>query len=335
MTFQEILDAMNAGTLSPQDAVRQMAALILEQGGTADPTSAFSAANRWLSGRATDPNVKRILDVAGAGDWEASFGVPSGAFTGSPPPGMTRLVDEATEGVPDPGMPGGPPAVDWTQYQTLTPGQRYDPTGAGGTGGGAPGPAGAVPPVYGAVPPSLGVEGLLDEAYLAGLPAFGRAARGLGLNIGPGGGAFGRFIQNRFDPAATAFTARQALTGGETNMREALGPFQSFLGENLLGGGVRRSAANTFQGLLNLARGGGTSALQNQFIAPQSFAQGQDAAQLARSALGSQIGGFALSRLSQDPQSIWRAFAQSPGAANTAGFLPWAQSYLGIRPRAF
>lgn len=178
------------------------------------------------------------------------------------------------------------------------------------------------------------------EDYLRGLPAFGQAIRGLGLQTGPGRGAFGRFLQSRFDPAATAFTAQQFLRGGAPDAATALtgSPFQSFLQENLLGGGVRRRAGEAFQGLLNIARGGGTpggpTAAQAQFIAPESDWEQQQAAQLARSALGSQIGGFALSRFAPQPRDIYEAFAQSGKAANAAAFLPWVQQHLGIRKPA-
>lgn len=186
------------------------------------------------------------------------------------------------------------------------------------------------PPAPGPIPPAD-----LPEELLAGLPAFGRATRGLGINTGPGGGALGRFIGNQFGPASTAFTARQFLTGGDPGLGG--NPFQSFVEQNLLGGGIRQQAARTFQGLLDLARGGGSmsipaDALQNQFIAPADFGQGRDAAQLARSALGNQIGGFALSRFAPSASDIFSAFAQSEQAGNASSFLPFAQQFLGIRP---
>ena len=181
------------------------------------------------------------------------------------------------------------------------------------------------PPAPGPIPSAE-----LPEELLAGLPAFGRATRGLGINIGPGGGALGRFIGNQLQPASTAFTARQFLTGGDPGLGG--NPFQSFVEQNLLGGGIRQQAAQTFQGLLDLARGGGATAAQNQFIAPADFGQGQEAAQLARSALGNQIGGFALSRFAPSARDIFSAFAQSDQAGNASSFLPFAQQFLGIRP---
>jgi hypothetical protein len=199
------------------------------------------------------------------------------------------------------------------------------------TGGFPGGGGGATWPGPGELPGGIPIAAL-DEGYLAGAPTFGRATRRLGVPTGPGGGAFGRWIGKRFEPAATAFTAKQFLTGGEPEDASLTGyPFQNFLEANLLGGGVRRQAARTFQGLLDLAQGGGDTALANQFIAPESDWQGQQAAALARSALGNQIGGFALSRFAPRAEDIWRAFTQSGQAANTANILPFSKQFMGIR----
>jgi hypothetical protein len=129
MDVDQIIAAMNAGTLTAAQALDRLSTIIMAQSDDSYEV-AYTRAAKYLAPRATDPAMAQKFVLSGQA--VAAFaGGAGGGFTGSPPPGMARLVDEATEGVPDPGMPGGPPAVDWTNwtspqpdpYQIFTPGQ--------------------------------------------------------------------------------------------------------------------------------------------------------------------------------------------------------------------
>ena len=281
-----IVQALNAGTISPSEAQNLMADLILAQGGATTQADALQQATTFLLARVPQGSDAFNALVAAQGaqilpDLGDQFGAP-GAVGGT-----------AVSG----------PVVGDTSLGSLDLGDQF----------GAPG---AVP------------SPLAPEELFGGAPAFGAATRGLGINTGLGGGAFGRFIGGRFRPADVAFSAQTALGQRPADVQNA---FRDFVSQNLLGGGIRARAGEAFQGLLDLSQSGFPNALQSTFTAPEGFGQFQRAAQLGRSALGSQIGGFALSRLAPSIEDLVNAFQQGPTAANAAGFLPFLQQQLGIR----
>lgn len=168
---------------------------------------------------------------------------------------------------------------------------------------------------------------------IAPFAAFQRGLVGAGLPTGIGSGLSGSFLQNRFDPASATFLASQALSGGLEGA-SSLGqqPFEQFISGGL--GGLGAEASSAFQDFLNLARGGTGVAdptfQQQQFLNPRENEEFLTAANLAREAIRSRIGGFAASRLLPRAADLQSAFLASPGATTQNAFLPFLQRTLGF-----
>jgi hypothetical protein len=243
--------------------------LILEQDDTADTTSAFSAANRWLSGRATDPNVKRILSFAGTGDWESSFGEPLTGGDLPPFPSTFGAPVPEWKIPPAPGMPEGPPQDVGTgrvPYQTFTPPPRAPTTAAQAMLAGRAQGAGAFPYDWGATVTgdSMGAPVTPAQKARQALEAQPRDVFQGFLSASPGiqnvSGLVRRSMENQYDPAYRSFqlqsgfggSFRDFLRSGQTlNPTQAAARIAQIAGYGGLPVGIRTEGQQTLMDRFN------------------------------------------------------------------------------------
>ncbi len=164
--------------------------------------------------------------------------------------------------------------------------------------------------------------------------AYTRGLAGQGLNAGIGGGAFGSYLQSRFNPTSAVFLGQKGVRGllpsGQVEPENAFEQFAS----QTRGGGLGAQAQTAFQGLMNKLRGGDINALAygdpaRAFLAPEDEQMGMGAS-LAREAVRGRLGGYAASQLLPSNADIVQQFRGGPSGAQNTAFLAYLQRAFGL-----